>query len=394
MKRRLDSWLDSWMEYYAGVATPPLFKKWAGIATIAAALERKVWVYVPAYKSNLYPNLYTFFVGPPAVGKTVMTSKVREMLQELSDHKLAPVAVSRGSLMDSLRDAHRTVMSKDRPVSFNSLTVIVNELQVFLTEYQPDFMSTITDIYDCKSYGEKKRGKELEYVLNAPQLNILAATAPASLQDLLPDNAYEHGFMSRVVVVYSDASRTLDLFDEVAEDTALHVNLVHDLKLIGNLFGACTFTDEAKIKLNAWHKSGGKPRPEHPRLRNYNSRRTAHTMKLCMIANAQRCGDLIITVEDFMLAQDWLAECEAEMENVFVAMKSGSERAIMIDCAHMARRLFEKTSKPIREAVIIEFLQTRGIPSHSVERLLKLMIQAEMFEKRIDGLYPNKIKSE
>lgn len=396
MKRTLGPWLDSWLEYTAPMASPPLFKKWAGISLLAGALERKVFTYVAGYKSNLYPNLYTFFLAPPGIGKTVMTSMVHDFFEQLDDHKLAPSAVSRGSLMDALHEAQRNVVSKDtgRAVSFNALMVVINELQVFIPEYNPDFMSTITDIYDCKPYGEKKRGKDLSYKMLAPQLNILAATTPANLQALLPENAYEHGFMTRVIMVYGDKARTIDLFDEPPDDLVMKQKLMIDLKVIAAAQGQMEFTEEARSILNTWHKAGGQPRPDHPRLVNYNQRRTAHVIKLSMIASMSRDDSLDILADDVRQALDWLIECEADMDNIFSAMKAGSERQIMLDCAHTMYRTYLKHNKQaIREAVVIEYLQMRGIPSHAVERLLKLMIAAEMFTKAFDGLHPAKLRS-
>jgi hypothetical protein len=392
--RRLGSWLDHWLEYTALMASPSLFKKWAGISLLASALERKVFVYVQGYKSNLYPNLYIFLLAPPAIGKTVLTSLIHDMHAELEHHHIAPSAVSRGSLMDALRDAQRNVPNvQGKMMSFNSLMTVINELQVFMPEYSADFMSTITDIYDCKPYGEKKRGKDLNYKMLAPQLNIIAATTPANLQQLLPDNAYEHGFMTRVIMVYGDKARMINLFQEPPDDKVLRINLIHDLKVIGNLCGQMEFTAEAKEFLNSWHNQGGPPKPDHPRLLHYNNRRTAHVMKLSMIASAMERDDLTILASDVRTAIDWIVECEAQMDNIFSAMKAGSERQIMLDCVHAMRRMFEKHKKPIREAVVIEYLQMRGIPSHSVERLLKLMIAAEMFTKTFEGLFPAKMKS-
>ena len=67
--RRLGSWIESFLEYTEILPSPPLLRRWAAISYVAAALERKVWVRTMG--SDLYPNLYTFLVGPPGVGKGV-----------------------------------------------------------------------------------------------------------------------------------------------------------------------------------------------------------------------------------------------------------------------------------------------------------------------------------
>src|SRR5688572_32566755 len=103
----------------------------------------------------------------------------------------------------------------------------------------------MTDLWGCKRYDEKKRTSKLEIHMPAPQLNFLAATTPSYLNQLLPEGAWDQGFIARTTLVYSGPGDDIDLFGEVEEDSAMRNALVEDLKKVGNLYGAFSFTEEA-----------------------------------------------------------------------------------------------------------------------------------------------------
>src|SRR3974377_55752 len=61
-------WIENFFNLTECIPSPPIFRLWCGIATVAGALERRVWV-VSAGK-RVFPNLYTLLVGHPGTGKT------------------------------------------------------------------------------------------------------------------------------------------------------------------------------------------------------------------------------------------------------------------------------------------------------------------------------------
>jgi hypothetical protein len=386
--RRLPDWIDGFEAYTDGFPSPKLFKKWGAIAIIAAALERKIWI-----KTNigeLFPNLYIMALAPPGVGKTIITSTAQEFLSELPDHRIAPSSVSRASLIDALMAADRKiVMPQSTPpvLSFNSLAVIQNEMGVFLPAYDVEFMATLTDLYDCKLYTEKKRSKDIDNRMNAPQLNLFAATTVSYLYDTMPEAAWGHGFLSRTILLYSGEMTIRSLWDTIERPPILRNDLVHDLKQVGSLVGRCLFDPEAAGAIDKWHQAGGPPKPDHPKLQHYCTRRTAHLLKLCMIASVSRGNDFIITLEDYHRALDWLLEVEMFMPDIFKSMAIGGDAKAIEDTYYWAYKLYSKKQEDIQESAIIEYLQNK-VPAHSVERILNLMVRSKLLEKRLDGYRP------
>ena len=94
MPRKLNNWVEAFEDLTAFTGSPLRFRRWAGIACIAGALERRVWVHTKG--SDLYPNIYTFLVGPPGVGKSAVLKTVRHLWLSLADQHVASSSVSNG----------------------------------------------------------------------------------------------------------------------------------------------------------------------------------------------------------------------------------------------------------------------------------------------------------
>lgn len=390
--RNFDSFIDGFLEYTSALPSPTAFKRWSAISCVAGALERKTWVNIR--KQPLYPHLYTVLVGTPGVGKSEVTSLVERLWGALGagldgGHYLASTSLTSASLKDDLRDAERRIIRpKEVPshITFNSLLVCANELTSFINAYDASFIGTLTDIYDGKPFKERRRyGKDTSFKLEHPQINILAGTTPSYLNDLLPEGAWDQGFTSRTIFVYSGDVQKRKLFSEDDDNNReLEQKLLADLKVIGKLYGKFTWTQEAKAAITDWDWKDGPPKPTHPKLQHYNTRRTVHLAKLCMISSASRGDDLVITLDDFEIARDWLASVEATMPDIFKAMRTGGEQKAIRELWYECWIEYNKHGKKaVPEALLIEFLQDR-VAAHSVERILDLMCKSKIFEREYE----------
>lgn len=373
--QRLNSWIDSFIEHTANIQSPEIFRRWSAITTIGAALERKVWVVLSG--GEVYPNVYTVLVGPPGSGKGETIKQARDFWRGLKDHHKSPTSLSKAALIDSLHLAKRRIIrpgSNPEYTEFNSLYIISGELGVLLPSYDNDFMNVLTDLYDCQVYHERRRTKELDIEIPHPQFNILAGTTPSYLNGVMPEGAWNQGFISRVFMVYSGAKPPSDLF-ESTDESNLSTDLQSDLELIGRQFGKIGFTSAARDIIRAWHMAGGEPIPEHPKLAHYVSRRSVHLIKLCMIAAASR-GRMTIDLEEFQTALDWMTEAEHTMSDVFLSMGRG-DTAVIEDTWYYLYQTFIKEKKAIAEPRLIEFLLGRT-PEHNVMKIIEMMVRAKL----------------
>jgi hypothetical protein len=384
--RRLNNFIDSFLAYTDGKGSPRIYRLWAGIFLIGAVCERKVWL--TTSKGKLYPNQYILLVGGAGIGKSLCTNIVYDLLDELrtpeTPFHIAPTSVTKASLIDSLEESDRRIirpMESPAVVSFNSLTVVPNEFGVFLPSWEGDFMSTLTDLWDCKHYSETRRTHKININIPNAQLNMFSAATPNYLTSLLPEGAWEQGFMSRMLIVFSGEIIHTDLFSLLEPDTDGKADLVHDLRQMYKLYGEVTVTDEAKVAINEWSKQGGPPIPDHPKLVSYCARRAAHLLKLCIIASVASDGERIVTLDHFAEALDWLVQLETFMPDVFKSMKVGGDGRAIEECWHYAYQVWMKTKEPVPEFRIVQFLQEK-VPVHNISRILDVMERAKLLEKK------------
>lgn len=390
MPRKLRSWVDGFIRFTEDIGSAPLFCKWAGIFALASTLERKVWIMNT--RGRLFPNIYVFLVGPASAGKSQALSFSQQFLQVLSGDNtdtlhLAPSSVTKASLIDSLSEATRKIIRpQDRSepvVDFNSLTVISSELGVLVPSYESDFMHALTDLWDCKSYSEHRRTRDLRIRIDNVQLNMLAATTTSYLNTLLPPGAWDQGFISRTLLIYSGPAKFTSIFTPTNPQPGLEDALNEDLATIFNLYGEMKYEPETINMIEEWARGGGQPVPNHPRLMTYNSRRLPNLLKLTMIASVSTSNDLIIKPEHFAEALDWLTEAEAAMPEIFKDMNSGGNLQVIEEAYHW---LFEAHVKakgePILEYRLWNYLSAR-VPSYSITSIVEAMERGQIIEKRL-----------
>jgi hypothetical protein len=380
--RKLAGFIQGFIDATTGMQSPLLFRKWAAVMCVAGALERKVWTV--AFQGRItYPSMYVLLIGGPGVGKTEAIRRVRQLWGELPSIHVAPSSVSRASLVDALNEATRSIVRPTDPinptVSFNSLQVGAYEFGTFLTMYEGEFMSVINDLWDGNPFREKKRGMKEEIEIRAPQLNILAGTTPSWLANTLPDQAWSEGFASRMVMVFSGERIIVDPFayDDINE--GLEAALIHDLGEIHNMFGQFKFSEEFVEHFRDWVLADCPPIPTHPKLEHYQPRRKIHFLKLCMIMCAQRGEDMIISLEDYIMAMDFFAEAEGYMPDVFKSLRT-QDSNVMDEVYHYVFMAYNKTGKkPVSEHMIIRFIAER-VPSYAVPNILKNLVDSHILE--------------
>lgn len=377
-------WIEDYVAASSQVPSPEIYRLWAAITAISGAFERKVWTMGSA--GPIYPNLFTVLVGPPTSGKTNAIRPVRELWAKIPDLHLAPDNVTKASLIDSLSRAIRTVVngSSDAMI-FSALAVPCSELGVFFPSYDTDFISTLTHIYDAPSMYVEERRTSGMVEITKPYMTMLAGTQPDFLNSLLPDVAWGQGFTSRLILIYAETAPTVDLFTSIKTDTN---NLVQGLNRIFEYKGQYTWTKNAIDEINAWHKAKGPPAPTHSKLLNYSGRRSVTAMKLSMISSASRGDSMIVTVEDFERAKDWLIQAEVVMPDIFRAMGQKSDSQIIADLHFHIYRIWSSVAlekrKPVPEKEIYNFLHTR-VPSEKIVRLIDVAEKSGYIRK---GMYP------
>lgn len=398
--RQTTSWIGTFCEFADISSAIPIWAKWAAISVLAGALERRVWM--RSRRGPLYPNLYSIIVGPPGVGKSVALNLGEQFLRTIEAKQnvpgifIAPSSVSAASLLDALHDARRKIIRpKDTPsvVEFNYFTAFVSELGIFLPEYDSRFITRLIKFYDGEHFEERLRSREQkQVVMETPQVSIFGGTTPSYLNSLLPEGAWDQGFCSRTIFIFNPVSDIIhSIFDtglDLEKAKVLKKALVEDLHKIFNLYGEFHWAEDAKEAIEAWNQARLPPKPSHRNLEHYNSRRLAHVMKLSMIASAARGSDLIIKLEDYQSALDWLLEAEARMPDIFHAFGGlAQDGKAMEDLWYFVFKEFSLRHKAIPKHELINYLKNK-VQSASILKVIDLMVEGRLLKFTGDGYLP------
>lgn len=367
------------MDYSAGLPSPQIFRLWAGIAAVGAALERRVWT--KTRRSALFPNLYTLLVAPPAVGKSQAINPISKLWYETRKLKVAPDDMTKASLIDALSASERQILNGQTLMSYSSMAVACSELGVLLPANDQDYLSVLNHIFDCPmNYRQSRRslGKEIE--IPFPQLNILAGTQPGFMADIFPERAWSGGFTSRLIMIYSGETPYVDLFEEQQEDYQLWQNCLDGLVEMADMIGEAHWTSAAKTELTDWAKAGCPPEPKHSKLEHYNKRRILHLVKLSLIAAVSRTRDISIDLEDVVRARGWLFQAEKVMPDIFRQMVGRSDAQVLEELHMACWREYGSSHTPITQEFIYDFLQ-RQVTSDKIDKIFQVAEKAGMIAR-------------
>lgn len=286
-------------------------------------------------------------------------------------------------------------------MEYNSTWIAADELGTFIHKYDKEMADGLSAFFNPIPYGHDRRGGEIRIKIKSPQVNMLCGSTPSNLMETLPESAWGQGFASRIVMVFSDERIVGDDFAKVTRE--LSPNLLHDFGIINSIFGEFEVTADYRNLINLWRQQGEEPKPNHPRLIHYNSRRKENLYKLSMISAIDKSSVLLLTREDFNRAIGWLHEAEQLMPDIFKAAGGGGMDAKAIEEIYHYVLINDKGTG-VNESKITKFASER-VPLHSVMRVIEVMQQTgqikathldaktklRMFKAQVPDMDPNEI---
>ena len=330
MPRALNDWIRNFELYTDNTEPPVLYRTWAAVSTIAAALQRKCCL--PWGSLTFYPNFYIILVGPPAARKGTAMGPAQDFLYDL-DIKMASEAITREALIRELKNANDNIIDPSTgTVSYHSsLTVFSPELTVFLGYNNPQLLSDLTDWFDCRKrwvYRTKTQGTDEIFGVF---VNIFGATTPDLIRATMPLDAIGGGLTSRMIFVYEEGQGKIvpaPFFSP--SERILRDKLQEDLERIYLLRGEFRPTEEFLEVWIDWYTKQGENPPFHDkRFDGYLARRPMHLIKLSMILNASRTDNMILESCDLENALHLLERTEIKMPKTFAGVGASSTGGIL-----------------------------------------------------------------
>jgi len=322
MQRKFPDFLSAYLAYSEKSEPPTSYHIWTCLSTIAAALQRKV--YLKWGFKTLYPNIYIVLIGPSGCRKGTAMNIGKDLLQDINGILMASESTTREALIRDMKDGITTFTDPtDGMLKFHSsVTVFSEELSVFLGQQNIKFLADLTDWFDASdqwTYRTKGSGTDK---LVGVCVNILGATAPDWLRSILPQEAFGGGFTSRVIFVVEESKRQIVADPRIPiEIQEMRPKLVHDLEIISSMAGEMKFLDTTMDLYTDWYtKQSRSPVIKDPHFAGYCERRAIHVLKLSMVVSASRSSDCIITPEDFKRALALLESVEPKMPRAFLGL--------------------------------------------------------------------------
>jgi hypothetical protein len=369
------------MEYTENIKSPDIFRRWSGIATLAGALERRVWARTD--RGPTYPNLFTLLVGPPATGKYIINT-TRQLWRETKSPNsrkpafhVSPKNMTKASLLDTLAASQSIHLPREgKPIEYHSLLCAAEEFSVLLPSYDMEYIGALNDIWNCpEDYEEKRRtGAVKTLAIENPQLNLLGGYQPSLMATTFPEEAWSSGFARRLILVYASEAPHKDLFsfDDSLEEIieSRKIAILTRLANYSQIHGNMKWERQAQDILNEWDRKGGPPAPTHSKLSHYLGSRTHFVVKLAIISALSRSYELVITEIDVNRAIAWLLEAEAVMPDLFRDMLGKSDNQLIDELHYYVLADFSKNrQKPVQANKLWNFMRQR-CPSEKIDRII------------------------
>lgn len=280
---------------------------------------------------KIFPNLFIMLVARPGVGKSLIVNPVLDLWKACPLLRVGSQTMTYASYIDETKAALKERTLGGTNFKSSALLLGASEFGSLTPAYDQSLLTRMADIYDGREeFDSSTRGGEGIIKLFAPLVHILVGITPKFLGSVVPDTAWQQGFMARFHILYSDEHTKLtkeQMFYPqklIAEKKKLAAEATKKLTKICHFYGEFTWEPDAAEELFLWNTAGLPPVPTHPKLETYCTRRFVHTIKLCMIVAAASFRH-VINMNDFQIAKKLLLSSEETLADTFVAMNQTAE---------------------------------------------------------------------
>lgn len=325
---------ERWRLYTSNVTSPESYVDFGFYWLIAASLQRRVWYYDGAMA--LYPNLYIILVGPPSLGKGLITSIVKRFLVEHKYEKMGLIKTNAGSeypplfpvgadtltfeeLMSDLANSIRLVPKPEGKGNYShtSYAFCLEEMDSLFKKKVEDVCRFLKNGFDCGDYDYKTKhhGKDL---LRRLCISFLAGTQLVFLKEAQKTGLFTEGFSSRSLFIFESARRheAFHISEFTPEQAAAGKELSAWIKKLSAAFGGLTYNDEARKWLDNWYLTTHVPAEykASERMKHYMGRKKVIMLKLAAAMHFAEELSYEIPLPTFQRALAMLDKLEPNMD--------------------------------------------------------------------------------
>lgn len=387
-QRRLSNWIDSYLHFTRHDESPEQYHRWTAYTIIAAAVNRNIWMSTRGYY-KLFPNLYVLFIGPSGVGKSSSSGIGVEILRETTlkvniykDFITPPALMefmSRSSISTEYQFGGKTIMTKKTP-----LLLYASELGNLLSIRSGirELTLLLTELFNKQGDHEDTTNKRGTIKIKKPSVTFFACCFPEWIEEELVSISLRSGFLGRMLVVTGSAKRHRSPNIKLTpEDLELRKDLIHDLEIIGALYGEFKWSPEAEAMWNTWYNDQPMDMStDGMEIAGFGSRREQFAQRLAILTAVGRGNDPIIEASDLKTGIAMVSYCERNIRKMgatnddfklisrvrkslttFCKRKHGVEIDLAVLMTRVSRILNKRKLEEILEQLALEgFVNIRG----------------------------------
>lgn len=318
------SWLDDFVEYASHGESPPKYLFWTGVATIAGALRRKVWIQEHGFQWT--PNFYILLVGPPGgPKKTTSINFGMNFLGRVEGINFGPSDLTWQQLITHMADSRMIYKIGDADFEASCVTVAIDEFGTFFDPAERKLVDSMTSLWDSKLgvYRKETKTQGCDEIVN-PWLNIIAGTTPGWLADNFNSKLLRSGFASRPVFLYEEepvknVAYPSQQVPDCSRQGMLEESLMSRLREYAEYSGPFVMSPEAYEWGVEWYGryKVQQAAMEDKREAAFYERKQTHLHKLAMILCVARGDFPLIKPEHLIEADARLTALDPDIRTIF-----------------------------------------------------------------------------
>ncbi len=366
-------WLADYLKYSRSTPKqeteiPTEFNLFTGITTIAASLQRNVWVSRGLYE--LYPAMLVVLIAPTGKGKKTSAINLgQKLLVKAGVTKIISEQITPEALVLALNNAQPILKNGTIQPAARDATglLILPELSVFLEkrDYKTGLVPLITRLADAPDEWSSETICRGEVRLTNVALCMLGGSAPSWLVGSIPTEAFTGGFMARFLFVVSDGA-AIPVPKPPPFDKVLQGELVMRLKFFNTLRGEITIDDEAEEFFGKWYRGFYHRRSVDEKRAAYQERKHDHLMRIAMVLAVSE-DRMVIRLEDIKRATNLLNFVEEGMFSLFGEIERG--QSAVGEAIQMILAIIKK-SKAISHEDLLRIVVGRGMSASTVSEVI------------------------
>lgn len=375
MARQLENWLTNFLEWTEPRSeAPKSFLTITGLFTLAVAVRKHVKVpkkYLGGWEC--YPNIYVVIVGEPGIARKTTTMDFGDqLLLRLPNTPAAPTVVSQAALLSAI------VESPD-----GSIYITASELASLVQKSKIEMFEFLNDGYDTRKAFRGRTISRGNEVVENPCINMFACTQPVWMKENMPASVITGGFASRTLFIYEEEPGNVNMYYthvDIPRLETLTPKLINDLEHISNIKGEFELTKEAYEFMQDWYKTENRRELTQcsPKLRGYYARKPAHAHKLAMLFHLSYSDDLVLQLDDFRRALEYLESIEKNMIKIF----GGIGKNIYTSDIDALREYFRTKQRVPRSEVYVAF-QSSAEPT-KLQGLIDFLVITKELDVSVD----------